>query len=38
VRNGDYYIVAGRKDSWFDWQEPARDLGYKPAHNWEDLY
>lgn len=38
VQNGDYYIVAGRKDSWFDWKEPAEALGYKPRHNWEDLY
>jgi len=38
VDYGSYYIVAGREDSWFDWREPARDLGYKPQHNWEDLY
>lgn len=38
VEHGTYYIVAGREDSWFDWREPAEDLGYKPGHNWEDLY
>lgn len=38
VDYGSYYILAGREDSWFDWREPAEDLGYRPEHNWEDLY
>ena len=38
VESGDYYVLAGREDSWFDWREPAKDLGYRPEHNWEYLY
>lgn len=34
VQCGTYNIVAGRKDSLFDWQTAAREIGYAPQHNW----
>lgn len=37
VDYGTYYVVAGRPDSWFNWQEPADALGYDPQHNWEEI-
>jgi nucleoside-diphosphate-sugar epimerase len=37
VKYGSYYVVAGRQDSWFDWTEAAKDIGYQPQHNWENI-
>ncbi len=34
---GAFQIVAGRKDSMFDWRSAARDLGYRPEHNWPEI-
>ena len=36
-RRGTYCIVAGRRDSLFDWRPAARELGYAPQHNWPDI-
>ena len=37
VMYGAYNVVAGRKDSRFDWRQTARDLGYRPEHNWPEI-
>ena len=34
---GAFQIVAGRKDSMFDWTSAAQDLGYRPEHNWPEI-
>lgn len=34
---GTYSIVAGRSDSLFDWSLAARELGYRPEHNWPEI-
>jgi uronate dehydrogenase len=37
VSYGRYHIVAGRRDSLFEWQSAARQIGYAPAHNWPEI-
>lgn len=37
VAFGTYNIVAGRSDSLFDWSPAARELGYRPKHNWPEI-
>jgi nucleoside-diphosphate-sugar epimerase len=37
VNHGRYTIVAGRRDSLFEWESAAREIGYAPAHNWPEI-
>ncbi|NSW57894.1 MAG: NAD(P)-dependent oxidoreductase [Armatimonadetes bacterium] len=37
VAFGTYNIVAGRSDALFDWSTAARELGYRPEHNWPEI-
>lgn len=37
VTCGRYHIVAGRRDSLFEWQSAAHQIGYAPAHNWPEI-
>lgn len=34
---GTYSIVAGRRDSLFEWRPAAEDIGYAPEHNWPSV-
>jgi UDP-glucose 4-epimerase len=34
---GCYNIVAGRRDSLFDWITARNELGYQPEHNWPEI-
>lgn len=37
VAYGCFNIVAGRKDSLFDWIQAAKELGYSPEYNWPEI-
>jgi len=37
VAYGCYQIVAGRRDTLFDWAQAAQELGYRPEHNWPEI-
>ena len=37
VTYGVYNVVAGRRDSRFDWAQTHQDLGYHPEHNWPEI-
>lgn len=37
VTSGTFFAVAGHPQAMYDWQAAARQLGYKPQHNWEEM-
>lgn len=37
VPHGCYNIVAGRRDSLFDWTQARDEIGYRPEHNWPEI-
>ena len=37
VTFGCYNIVAGRRDSLFDWRSASEGLGYQPEYNWDEI-